>query len=179
MSPTVKSGFGILARELRVKNGLKQREVAEKIGIKLSTYGNVESSPWKVIRRERAQKLCEVYNLNEMDSANVMAMWELCPLSPEGQKNKAHWQRKNRIRSKAKNHDRVAASLIEMCSLAIELSAQGEVCNCGFGGVTEADPTRSCEFCTAMEALGLPPFTTDAAAIDALAGAAAKLEAES
>lgn len=178
MSPTVKSSFGILARELRVKNGLKQREVAEKIGIKLSTYGNLESSRWKVIRREKAQKLCEVYNLNEIDSANVMAQWELCPLSPDGEKNKAHWERKNRLRSKANNHDRLAASLVEVCSLLLESGDEAELCNCGFDGKTEADPTRSCELCTAFEALGLPAFTTRDAAIESLAKAAQKLEAK-
>src|ERR1051325_9940880 len=61
MSSQHQSDFGRMCRALRVQKGLKQREVAVAMGIKLSTYGNVESSRWKVVNRARAARLRAFY----------------------------------------------------------------------------------------------------------------------
>lgn len=178
MESTVKTDFGIMCRELRVQKGLKQREVAEFIGVKLSTYGNVESAPHRVIREEKAARIAELYHLDPVRRAALILAWARTPLSEYSEKQRASWRRRSAYRSKAAGYDRLQASLVEMVSFVLAVAPAGQLCTCGLDGKSESDSTRACELCTALEALGLPAFTTAEDATAQIAALHDKLHAE-
>lgn len=140
-----------MCRTLRVRKGLKQREVAAAIGVKGSTYGNVESSQWKVINRDRAAKLIGLYGLSPDMAAQLLAAWDRCPISPGGQKRKEFWQRRNELRSKAKNHDPLKVALVDLLGLHLMALPDAEICACNF--------ETKCGVCAALERVGIGPFT--------------------
>lgn len=140
-----------MCRTLRIQKGLKQREVAEAIGVKGSTYGNVESSQWKVINRDRAAKLIGLYGLDPQRAALLLSAWDRCPISPGGEKRREFWKKRNELRSKARNHDPLKLALVELLGLHLMAVPDAEVCACDFGQV--------CGVCNALERVGLPPFT--------------------
>lgn len=151
LNQTTHSEFGVLCRSLRIQKGLKQREVASFLGVKGSTYGNVESSQWKVINRDRAAKLISLYNLDPHAASNLLAAWDKCPISPGGQQRVEFWRKRNDLRSKAKNHDPLKLALVELLGLHLMAVPDVEVCACDFGSV--------CGVCKALERLGINPFT--------------------
>jgi transcriptional regulator with XRE-family HTH domain len=151
VNSTPHSEFGIMCRTLRIRKGLKQREVAAAIGVKNSTYGNVESSQWKVINRDRAAKLIGLYGLNPTMASQLLDAWDRCPISPGGQKRKEFWQKRNELRSKAKNHDPLKLALVELLGLHLMAVPDNEVCACDFGTV--------CGVCSALARVGIDPFT--------------------
>ncbi len=142
-----------MCRDLRVSRGLKQRDVAAVLGIRLSTYGNLESSPHKVIRKQRAEVLSGFYGLGPEDHARMMDAWERCPLSPYGEKRKGAWDRRNSFRSKAKNHDAIKLALVNLLGAHLMAIPDSDLCSCEFGG--EACPT-----CAALESVGLQSLVT-------------------
>lgn len=176
MAEHTRSKFAVMVRELRQEKRYKYREVAKAIGIAVSTYGNVESSPFKVIRRDRAQALAKFYNLDDAVTSKLMKAWEGCPLSEGGEKRAEHWRNASLRRSKIRMHDRLQLACLELCSLVIEYAPDDGICICTFEGVHPSDPDRPCEFCSAMLALGLDRFTTRDAAISQLAALQAKLD---
>ncbi len=74
--------------------------------------------------------------------------------SAAGQKRREYWARRNRARSKAKHHDRLFRSLVEVLGAFLPRLPVGELCSCAFGG------DDMCELCSALDAVGLPPFDT-------------------
>jgi transcriptional regulator with XRE-family HTH domain len=146
-----KSDFAIMCRELRVSKALKQREVAAAMGVKLSTYGNLECSHWKVVSRDKAAKLIALYSLSPDRAAVLLDAWDRCPLSPHGEKRRENWKKINSFRSKAKNHDPLKLALIELLGLHLMAVPDAEICACDFGTV--------CGVCKALERLGIDPFT--------------------
>lgn len=151
LNQTPHSDFGIMCRALRINKGMKQREVRAFLGLNGSTYGNVESSKWKVINRDRAAKLIELYELSPQEASDLLAAWDRCPISPGGQLRKEFWQKRNELRSKAKNHDPLKLALVELLGLHLMAVPDAEVCACDFGTV--------CGVCKALERLGITPFT--------------------
>lgn len=151
-----------MCRELRVAARLKQREVAARIGVALSTYGNVESNPHKTIRRERAERIARLYELDEAVTAQLLAAWEAQPVTEYSQKNRDSWATKNAARSKAKNHDRIKLALLEMATLLItNVADPGALCACPAEVDMFADESSGqCELCNALRLLGLTGWTT-------------------
>lgn len=175
MGSTVKSDFAIMCRTLRVKKGLKQREVASVIGVKTSTYGNLESSPHRVIGSDKVDRMIELYELTPDRASDLRSAWERTPLSAYGAKLRKSWERRNRQRSKAKHHDRLQRSLAECLGLMLPQFSEvneGKVCACAF------DSDELCEVCMALDNLGLDTYTTLDKAISDIAGLQSKLEAE-
>lgn len=176
-----------MARELRIKNHLKQRQVAERIGIKPSSYGNLECSPFKVVGRDKVVRMGLLYKLTPLELAALSAAWERCPLSPYGEKQKKHWERRNRMRSKAKHHDRIFLSLLEVLGTLIPMVDGDHVCSCGAAGPPDGSEFEweppavngLCEVCSALENLGLSPYTTKERVIAELDRLQCKLEAKS
>jgi transcriptional regulator with XRE-family HTH domain len=162
MESKPKSDFAKMCRTLRVQKGLKQREVAEGIGVKPSTYGNIESSPWKVVGIEKVERMIQLYGLGPPRSDELRDAWSRVPLSAYGEKQRQTWERRNRQRSKAKHHDRLKRSLCEVLGLLLP-EYPHTVCACSF------DREEPCEVCMAFENLGLPPFKDMPTAIRDLA----------
>jgi len=152
MNPKIKSEFAMMCRALRVEKNLKQREVAQVIGVKLSTYGNVESSQYKVINRNKAFRLAEFYRLSPDRAAKLLDAWDACPLSPGGEVRRERWKLINERRAKAKNHDRMKLNLIELLGCRLMDIPDEQLCECSFG-----EPL--CVTCAALDALALPPYT--------------------
>lgn len=174
MGSTVKSDFAMFARELRVKKGLKQREVASAIGVKPSTYGNLESSPHRVVGADKVYRMIQLYELSPDRASELRSAWERTPLSAYGARLRKSWERRNRQRSKAKHYDRVQRSLAECLGLmltAFSEANQGRVCACAF------DKDELCEVCMALDNLGLDTFTTLDKAISDIAALQDRLEA--
>jgi len=133
---------------------MKQREVAKVLGVAISTAGNIEYSPFKVIDRRKAVILADHYKLRGAQQADFMAAWEECPLSPDGQKRKEYWKKRNALRSKAKNHDPIKYGLVECLGIIITDRPDNQVCTCD-----ESD-VRRCIVCYALERVGaISPFT--------------------
>lgn len=161
-----KSDFAIMCRSLRVKKGLKLREVAAAIGVAPSTYGNVESSRFKVIGSHRVARLVELYSLPPDQAVALSAAWERVPLSEYGTKVREGWRKRNTQRSQVKRVPGLESALVEL--LCLQIGDHGEdSCRCGFNGKLE-DSDRACEVCEALAALGLPSFTTADKAIELL-----------
>lgn len=171
--PTGKSDFAKLCRENRMRTRFKQREIAEKIGIKTSTYGNVESSPFRIIREDRADALGALFGLSEADHNRFMAAFRKLPLSEYGEKQRDVWKRKNAQRNRAKLCLRVQIALVEVLSMLLaSVPDPGSLCSCSF------ERADTCEICAALEVLGLPPYTTVERAAAQLERLATKLTAE-
>lgn len=175
----MRSEFGNICRELRVAKSLKHRDISIVIGVAVSTYSNVESAPHVIVRRDRALKLADFHGLVDEPRARFLAAYDALPLSEFGIKQRERWSKMNVRRSKARHHDALQLSLVEMISLSLSVAPDPDtLCACDFVGGTIDDPTRPCELCAALDALGLPMFTTKERAIDDLAKLSVKLEAE-
>lgn len=140
-----------MCRNLRILNHLKQREVADAIDVKLATYGNVESSQYKVIGVKRLHRLVGFYELDSDRARDLIAAWERCPISPGGEARSAMWAKRNEYRAKARNHDKLKLALAGLVGAWLMALPDAEVCACDFGSV--------CPACSALERLGLPTFT--------------------
>lgn len=188
MNPFVNTQFGAMCRELRVAARLKQREVAARVGIAASTYGNLESNPHKTIRRERAERIGRLYELDDAMQAQLMAAWDAQPVSEYSQKQRDSWAVRNAARSKAKNHDRLKLSLLEVTMLLIATVDgaaidPGTLCACGGPREPSSDmfdePDSSgqqpCELCDALKLLGLTGWTNLQDVTDRLAAVQEKM----
>lgn len=151
MSSHTRSAFAQFCRNLRIERGLKQREVASAIGIKLSTYGNMESSRFKVISERRAEQLSGFYGIGKEDHDKMMDASRNCPLSPGGEIRRATWKKRNTQRSKAKGHDALKLALVNLLGAHMMALPDSDLCSCEFGGAV-------CPTCAALESVGLPPF---------------------
>ncbi len=125
-------------------------------GVAATTYGNVESSAYKVISRPRAERIASHYKLPSAQREEFLDAWERCPLSEYGERRRAMWGRRNALRAKVKHLDVVLAAFLEYISLTIPYLPEGAQCRCEFGGGTAWDPTRNCDLCVALEAVGIP-----------------------
>lgn len=150
-SGTKKTEFGIMLRDLRVSKGLKQREVAVGAGISTSTVGNAESAPHRVMGRDAVLRLTYFFGLDRASSDSLIELWEKTPLSEFSQKQKGIWEKRNALRNKAKNHDKLKLALVELLGLHLMSVPDAEVCACDFGA--------TCGVCAALERVGLDPFT--------------------
>jgi transcriptional regulator with XRE-family HTH domain len=176
-TPT-KSEFAKMCRALRVENGLKQREVASAIGVAVSTYGNVECSPWKVVGSQKVAKMVKLYSLDQERASALLSAWEQVPLSPYGERVRHKWQKRNALRSKAKHHDLLEFAMIDLIFWAVQFTPDDQMCICGFDGkVPESD--HPCELCEALAALGLGAYSSRDRLTTDLVKLHAKLEAAS
>lgn len=168
--------FAVMIRQLRKEKRYKHREIAKAIGISTGGYGNAECSPYKVIRRTRAEALAKLYELDEESTSRLMKAWDKCPLSQHGERRKVGFDKRNARRARAKLADDLEFSCLELCSLVLEYAPEDSLCICTFEGVHPSDPNRPCELCLALIKLGLPRFTTRDAAIEQLAALQTKLD---
>jgi len=152
MDSKIKSDFAVMCRALRVEKGLKQREVAELIGVAPATWGNVESSAFKVINRQRALKLIEKLNVPTPRATELLEAWDRCPLSEFGKKRKDYWSKRNIQRNKARHHDRLKFALVGCLGIILMDRPDDAVCECDGTGAT-------CTVCYALEAVGAARFT--------------------
>jgi len=151
MDQSIRSEFAAICRNLRIERALKQRQVAEAIGVKLATYGNLESSRFKVISDRRAEALSGFYGLSAEDHERLMLASAACPLSPGGEIRRATWAKLNTQRSKAKNHDALKLALVNLLGAHLMALPDADLCSCEFGAA-------ACPTCAALESVGLPPF---------------------
>lgn len=173
-----------MCRELRFAARLKQREVAARVGIAASTYGNLESNPHKTIRRERAERIGKAFGLDEAMQAQLMAAWEAQPVTEYSLRQRESWAVKNAARSKVKGYDRMKLSLLEVTTLLISMVAEpNSLCACGGPKEPSSDmfdePDSSgqqpCELCDALKLLGLTGWTNLQDVTDRLAAVQEKM----
>lgn len=151
--------------------------------MKPSTYANVESAPHRVIGLDRAMSLSRAFELDEALTQTFIAAWEQQPLSEYGERHKAQWDKRNKLRAKGRNHDKLQLALVEVVGVLVARMEPAELCSCEPGGGTPDDPARNCEVCSALESLGIDPLlgTPSAAArkamLDQLNALQDKLEA--
>lgn len=178
MNHSARSMFCVMIRELRTSKGLKQREVADAIGVREGTYANAESSPWKCMRRSRAERLATYHELGKGERAALLAAWDNWPLSEGGKRRADYWARRNQARTKIRKHDRLQLAVVELVGLLLIYAPDGAgLCNCEFGGGTVDDPTRPCEVCFALESVGIVDgWTTKERVTRQLAELQSKLE---
>lgn len=158
--------FGELCRIMRKEKGLKLRQVAEAIGVTTSTYGNIESSQWRVVGEDRANLIANFHNLGDTARAELLAAWNETPISEYGRRRAEKWKQQNARRSLAKRVPGLESALVEL--LCLQVGDHGDdSCRCGFDGKLEGSD-RACEVCEALAALGLPAFTTADKAIEQL-----------
>lgn len=146
-----KTEFGIMLRSLRVSKGMKQREVATGASISPSTIGNAESAPNRVIGRDVVLRLIYFFQLDKENSDKLMELWEKTPLSEFSKRRKDVWEKRNALRNKARNHDKLKLALVELLGLHLMAVPDAEICACDFGS--------ACGVCVALERVGLDPFT--------------------
>lgn len=148
-----KTEFGIMLRSIRVSKGLKQRQVAAGADISPSTIGNAESSPHRVIGRDAVLRLTYFFQLDEQQANRLLELWEKTPLSEFSERRKDYWEKRNALRNKARNHDKLKLAMVELVGLHLMSVPDAEVCGCDFSTV--------CPVCAALARLGIDPFTPD------------------
>jgi transcriptional regulator with XRE-family HTH domain len=160
MSSQGKCDFAVMARSLRILHRKKQREVAAAIGIQPSTYGNLESSSFKIVRRERVDDLSRLYKLDAAQHEALVAAWEAAPISEYSKKQRDGWAKRNEARSKGRRLDMVQAALCDLLDAIVSSAAMGEpcpsTCACVAPDAFVDEPGRTCELCSAFHALGFP-----------------------
>lgn len=143
-------------RELRVAAGKKQREIADRIGMKANSYANAESSNFKRMSRERVEKLAAVHSLDPAATAQLLAGWEQLPIMEFKQRQAETFEKRKVFRSKLKGFDRMKNALAGLVALLLTVHpSAGELCICTFG-----EPDRPCELCDALKMLGIAGWTT-------------------
>lgn len=157
MNTKVKCEFAVMARRLRVRHDLRQRQVAEAMAITASTYGNLESSSFKNVRRERVDAMSRLYKLDAAEHAELVAAWERSPVSEYSLRQKEGWSKRNAMRSKGKKLEEVTAVL---CDLLDGICVSGEgfppKCVCRLPNKAIEDEGWVCDLCRAFHALGYP-----------------------
>lgn len=167
--------FGAKCRELRQRRGLKLRQVAEAIGLSTSTYGNIESSGFRVVGRDRANLIANFHRLDDADRESLLALWEATPLSKFAEGRKEKWREQNERRSAARMLPKMRIALCELAGVHVGAVPEDQICAC----VHEFAEDSVCEVCTSLELLGLDRFSGDRArTINQLAALQDKLEAE-
>ena|ERR1043165_6829058 len=157
MISSTRTDFAQICRDLRISHGYKHREVAAGVGIATTTSANLESSKWMVVAESRARRIAEFYQLDSAAAAALLEAWRRLPVHPDSEKRRKFYDRRNRMRSKARHHDRLMRSLAEIMGLLlpayVERFGAARVCACSF------DRDDACEVCMALENLGLQPWT--------------------
>jgi len=168
-----KMKFPAMCRQLRVDRGLKQREVADHLGIRTSSYGNVESNNHKTMSIDRVKKLARFYVLDEQETAALIAAWNELPTSDYNDRQAKTWEARKAFRSKARNHDRIRDSLLGVTTLLVTSVADERLlCSCPARDEAQlfAAEDEECELCSALVLLGVDTgFTSRAEIVDRLA----------
>jgi len=147
-----RTDFGEMLRTMRLNKSLTQREVGEKSDISPSTVGNAESAPYRVMGKDAVHRIANLFELNDSDRTRFLDAWSRTPLSEYSQRQRKTWEKRNALRSKAKNHDKLKLNLIEVMGCRLMDIPDELLCECSFG-----EPL--CITCAALDALGLPPYT--------------------
>jgi transcriptional regulator with XRE-family HTH domain len=186
METNERARFPATITELRKGAGLKQREIAEYLGIKTNSYGNVEANNHKTMSIDRVRKLARFYQLDETRTADLIAAWEELPQSPFSQNMAPVYARRRETRAKLAEADRMRLALVEVASLALMESVHNpaaipqrpgaHLCTCDPNGGTTDNPARSCELCNALQLLGMTGFTTYMDVIEKLAALQESME---
>ena len=166
-----KADFPRICKELRLAARLKHREAAAGIGIGTSTYSNMESQSFVVVGESTVRKIVRFYSLDDKRAAELTAAWRELPVRQSTQRTRDAWKRKNAIRNKAKNHDRVAlacASFAALYLLQLSDESAAVVCRCDF--------ESTCEVCAGLQTMGLPPYDDRDSVIARIAKLQARLE---
>lgn len=161
--------FRVMLRDLRKRRGLKLRQVAEVIGVAPSTYGNAESSAFRVFGEGKAAAVADFYRLTGSDRESFMSAWAATKLSPFSEKRREIWHANNERRSAARRLPKLELAMAELLGVHIGAMDDDKICVCDFGNV--------CEVCAALELLGLDRFSTRDHAIDQIAKLQEKLAA--
>lgn len=162
--------FGAICRNLRKGRGLRLRQVAEILGVALSTYGNVESSKYRIVGESKASALATFYRLPAPDRDRLMAAWSATPLSPFSEKRQERFEKLKQSRKLAKLVPALKLSLCEVLGMHIGLMDDDKICVCDFGG-------EPCEVCKGLTTLELDTFSTKDHALLQLTKLQDKLEA--
>lgn len=168
--------FAKLCRELRIEKHLKYREVASGIGIATTSYGNIESSPWRVVGEDRAKAIADFYQLDPDRRAVFMQAWSETPISKFSVERAEKWRVQNARKSAAKRLPKLELAALNLLGFAVQFVPDAELCRCGFDGKVEGGE-RSCEVCEALLALGLDTFSTREKLVEGILKLHAKLEA--
>ena len=161
--------FPSICRSLRIQHGLTQAKVADAIGVKHASYGNVESANYVVISQKKVEALARFYSLNEGDTQQMIDYWKLLPVNEYTSKNRERWKEKNAQRSKAKRVDMLWRTTVETMYVLTDIMDDlhwtdeqivQRCCSCdkspGAHPPTANHPTLRCPFCNALEVLGMP-----------------------
>ena len=161
--PDGKPWFPTRIRQLRVDAGKRQRDVAEAIGCKETTYANAESAHHKRLTERRVLKLAAFYRLSSIDTDELLTGWRAMPLSDYSQANAPKNERRRVMRDKVKAHDEMKVSLLEVTTLLATTCPEPEqLCTCRVEGDDDffAEPPPPCTICNALQLLGLPRWST-------------------
>lgn len=163
---------------MRKVNNLKLRQVAEAIGLKVSSYSNAESSNMKRMSESKVRALAGLYRLGGQETEALIELWREQPVSEYSQRQRDRWAERNARRNKARMADRLALSLVEILTAYLsdqDPATADRLCTCPevdlMNDVT-IDTYVDCEVCTALKLCGvkasirdgLPPVVAELAA---------------
>lgn len=165
--------------------GITQAKLASDLGVGPSTIGNMESQNYVVISEKRAASLADLFGLDEHGKEDLLAAWRELPVLAYTEGQRDRWRKKNEQRAKLKSHEAVVLAhqkaLLEIFGELVLTAYTANLelkCDCGPNGMSERDPTRSCELCNAMQVLGLPRWTDMETAVTGLSALQDRLEAK-
>lgn len=149
-------------RELRIAANKTQRQVAEAIGVKESTYANAEATRHRRLRHERVLRIASYHGLDPEQTNELVAGWEALPESDYNKRNSKSWAKRDARRSKLKNHDKLKLALLEVTTLLVTSTADPDtLCACSEVDMFSEEPSsqQGCELCNALRLLGLTGWT--------------------
>lgn len=155
---------------------MRQRQVADAVGIPEGTYANAESSNVKKLRLDRVLTIARFYDLSEEDGNALIAAWEALPESQYNKNNAKPWAERDARRAKIKNFNKVKLALLEVTALLVTSTPDPDtLCACDkgppelFGPAPDSPPDSPCEICNALQLLGLSGWTSQQDVIAKLA----------
>jgi transcriptional regulator with XRE-family HTH domain len=170
MSSNRGNQYGQMVRDARIRLKYTQRELGELVGVKPSTIANLESSPFRVVRRDRLERVCARLSMGDEERDRVLAAFDAAPISDFQKRQREKWAKMREDRKAVKASTSLRDALIGLLALVASCGESIAECACA------ATTPEACELCEAMRAVGLERWESAEAADASIAGLSTPVE---
>ena len=170
--PRIRTRFATLLKAHRERVGKRHRDMAEIARVAPSTYSNAESSPHRVMRRDKVDRLAAGLGLEAAAREELLAAYDELPVSEFQARRRERFDRMRAARKAEASAGEIRAALVNLLATR---AVEGDECVCGLTNLEDPAAGRYvCELCIAMRALGLEswdrPTAEILASLDGLEG---------
>lgn len=150
--------YGKMLKALREERGYTQKGFGEMFGVAISTIGNIECYPHRVIRRDKLERGLARLNVSATLREKILAAYDVAPISEFAQKRRERFAKQREQRNKARSSDGLRDALAQILT---RLAYEGVACDCESARAAllanEAPNAAAyrCELCVGMIAIGV------------------------